>query len=72
MAKRAQRLPTAPPNAYGAHPGAGWAPPRTGRRVRRTRVQRTRRMSTGWIVAACVLAYLAFFYVVLPVLSWLL
>jgi len=29
-------------------------------------------MSTGWIVAACVLAYLAFFYVVLPVLSWLL
>ncbi|MGP3987455.1 hypothetical protein [Streptomyces sp. 3N207] len=61
MAKRSPHLPAPPPNPYGAHPGAGWAPPRVGRR----------KMSSGQIIATCVGSVLAFFYVVLPVCSWL-
>jgi len=58
MAKRPSRLPAPPPNPYGAHPGAGWAPP--------SGVKRT---SPGRVIGVCVGSLLVFVYVVIPVVQ---
>ncbi|MEU3191116.1 hypothetical protein ABZ686_10835 [Streptomyces sp. NPDC006992] len=59
MAQRPPRLPTAPPNPYGAHPGAGWAPPRSAGTGKG-------RITRGRVIAAAVGSLLVFVYVVIP------
>ncbi|NSC21965.1 hypothetical protein FM076_12450 [Streptomyces albus subsp. chlorinus] len=66
MAKRQPRLPSPPVNPYGAHPGAGWAPPPGVVEARRRAVGKKR------IIVGALAGYLAFFYVVLPLVSRLL
>lgn len=61
MSKRQPQLPTPPANPYGAHPGAGWAPPVVPRKG----------SGSGRVIGMCVGGALVFFYVVLPVGDWL-
>lgn len=63
MAQRPPRLPTPPPNPYGAHPGAGWAPPASG--------VRKKGITTGRVIGTCVAGLLVFVYVVIPVVQLL-
>ncbi|MEU5833403.1 hypothetical protein ABZ820_06915 [Streptomyces diacarni] len=58
MALRSPRLPTPPSNPYGAHPGAGWAPPPGPADAQRAAAARKR------ILIGAVLAFLALVYVV--------
>ncbi|MDJ1133381.1 hypothetical protein [Streptomyces iconiensis] len=56
-----RRLPVPPPNPYGAHPGAGWAPPPS--------APARRRLTTGRLITAAVITVLALAYVVAPLIS---
>lgn len=67
LLRRARRLPVPPANPYGAHPGAGWAPPPplAGARPRKG-------MSTGGrVFGTLALSFLVYAFVGAPVLRWL-
>lgn len=57
------RLPVPPPNPYGAHPGAGWAPPAP------PQVPLRQRLTPGRLIVAAVCAVLLLAYVVAPLVS---
>ncbi|GAA2616454.1 hypothetical protein [Streptomyces axinellae] len=68
LLRRTRRLPVPPANPYGAHPGAGWAPPAP---LPGT-VPRRKGVTTGRVFGTLVGGFAAYVFVVAPLLRWLL
>ncbi|GEB51441.1 MULTISPECIES: hypothetical protein [Streptomyces] len=55
--RRRSKLPVPPPNPYGAHPGAGWAPPKP-QRMKKVKEPPTCSRMIAWALLAYLLLFL--------------